>query len=106
MARKPETKFKERVRKDLATLPRVWFVKTQQVWSRGTPDFLVCLNGYFVALELKKSGKEKPDRLQDHNLTKIRAAGGVSYVVHPDNWPELFHYMKLYSEEDDDKTDV
>ena len=100
MAKKPETVFKERVKKDLETLPYCWFVKIQQVALRGIPDYLVCLGGKFIAIELKKDAKEEPNELQKWTLNAIAHAGGISFVVHPGNWYETFDTLKHLAEPD------
>ena len=84
----PEAKFRNKVRAALKELPNTWFVKVQQVGILGTPDFLLCVNGRFVALELKKSSKDRPTKLQAHNLDKIKRAGGVAIVAAPDSFTE------------------
>lgn len=48
--------------------------------SAGVPDLLVCYNGAFIAMEVKRQG-QKPTALQSHNLDLIRTAGGVACVV-------------------------
>lgn len=90
MAIQKETNFKNKIRPLLTSLPNSWWVKTQQRSVRGTPDFLGCVSGHFVALELKRSIKEKPDPLQAHNLKKILEAGGFAWVTYPENWPEIY----------------
>lgn len=97
MAKKAETVFKEVVLKDLKALPSGWFEKIQQVGKRGTPDIIGCLNGYFIAIELKKSDKEKPDALQTHKLKKIGEAFGLTYVACPENWNEIYNNLLLIS---------
>jgi hypothetical protein len=92
--KKPETKLKEKVKKDLKTLEGVWSVKTQQVSLRGTPDLLLCVRGFFFAIELKKDAKVKVDPLQSHKLKQIIACGGAAAVVTPTNWPEVFEAIK------------
>lgn len=87
---KSETDFKEKVRPLLKKLPNCFFVKIQQVGISGTPDFLLCIAGRFVALELKKAQKAKITKLQLHNLQLIRDAGGLSFVTYPENWDEIF----------------
>ena len=72
------------------SLPNTWFVKIQQVTLRGTPDFLLCVHGVFVALELKSSSAEKPTELQAYNLAKIAKAKGLALLVHPENWNEVY----------------
>lgn len=87
MAKQPESVLKERVLADLRQLPRTWKVKVQQVAVRGTPDILACIGGHFVAIELKRDEKQKLEKLQEHEMEKIKKAGGRAYLVHPLNWP-------------------
>jgi len=92
--KKPETKFKEKVVKDLKELRYIWFTKTQQKSLRGTPDIIGCINGYFFALELKSSRKGKISALQSYNLQKVVEAGGRSWIAYPENWEEVFNEIK------------
>lgn len=94
MAMKPETLFKVRVRKDLKKLPNTWFVKVQQVTINGTPDFLLCVNGVFVALELKASEKDKTTKLQDYNIDQINKANGYAFKAYPENWIMIFNILE------------
>lgn len=41
----------------------------------GAPDYLICLNGCFWGLEIKRPGK-KPTAIQDRRMNAIRRAGG------------------------------
>lgn len=61
----------------------------------GIPDFLGCINGQFVALELKKDNTSPPSALQAYILEKIRKAGGMAFVVSPENWEEIYAHLKL-----------
>lgn len=90
LSKKPETKFKERIFPLLAVLPNSWWEKIQQRTIRGTPDILGAIGGILIALELKADGDEVPDALQLHKLDMIRQAGGFAWVVHPDNWDEVY----------------
>lgn len=90
MAKQKETAFKEKIKPLIEKLPNTWVVKIQQRTLRGTPDLLICVNGLFVALELKKSDKEASDFLQDHNLDLINKAGGLGIKVYPENWDKVF----------------
>lgn len=86
MAKKPETKFKEKVQAYLRTLPHCWFYKAQEVGRRGVPDLICCIRGRFVALELKVEGG-KIDALQEYTLRQIQSqGGGRSFVVTPTSW--------------------
>lgn len=94
MAKQPETKFKEKVLPMLRKLPKSWFIKTQMLSLVGVPDIIGCVNGRFVALELKKSRKEAEKAhggavLQRHLLAKIRRAGGFADFCYPENWGEI-----------------
>lgn len=83
---KNETKFRSsKVVPFLKTLNNCHFFSIQQASISGTPDILACIGGTFVALELK-SDKGKLSTLQQYQLEQIREAGGVSYVVFPNNW--------------------
>ena len=46
----------------------------------GTPDLLACLDGRFLALEVKRPGKSAT-RLQEVELARWLAAGAVAGVV-------------------------
>lgn len=94
MAEKPETKFKNKVRPQLEKLSYSWWVKIQQTALVGTPDFLGCVNGVFVAIELKADKKGKVSQLQRYNLDRIIAARGVALVVSPENWDETYDFLK------------
>lgn len=94
MAKKPETIFKEAIRPQIEALPNTWCRKIQSKTVRGIPDFLLCVRGHFIAIELKKSELDEPDALQDWNIDKIILAGGVGLVAYPANWPDV--YALLY----------
>lgn len=82
-----ETRFKMRVIRELKKLPNTWFVKIQQVSKSGTPDFLLCVNGRFVGLELK-TDTGKLSVLQEYNLKRIEESGGIAIVMTPSNFQE------------------
>ena len=92
--KQPEARLKERVIQDLKQLPDCWVVKVQQVVIRGTPDLLCCICGFFVALELKRNARARLDPLQAYQLAKIKNAGGIAHVVHPDNWEEILDELR------------
>lgn len=47
---------------------------------KGTPDLLCCVQGVFVAIEVKGE-KGKVSELQQHRLDTIAAAGGIAFVA-------------------------
>lgn len=54
----------------------------------GTPDFLVCLKGKFIAIECKANGN-KPTALQEAAMQRIRDAGGRAFVIDETNMDRL-----------------
>jgi hypothetical protein len=99
MAKKPETCFKEKCFADLQDIRRaggrLWWQKIQQVSIRGTPDVLLCVNGTFWAMELKKSNKDKADPLQQYTLGEIKRAKGLSTTESPQTWKKTLETVKI-----------
>ena len=86
---KPETRFRiNHVVPFLKKLPNTYFMSIQQLAISGDPDLILCVRGRFVALELKAEG-EKPRKLQEYKLEKIRKAGGIRLVASPENWSNI-----------------
>lgn len=89
--RKRETIYKEGLLKELKRIPKsIWF-PIQQVGLRGHPDIMGCVDGKFVALEVKKTAKEAEsvnsgrEKLQKYFIDKILESGGIAGFIHPDN---------------------
>jgi len=95
----PETKFKYKVFKDLKTLKHCHYEKIQQRCIRATLDILCCINGYYVALELKATPQDKLDALQAHTVQKIGKARGIALRVDPENWPEILSQLRLLDDQ-------
>lgn len=83
MAQTPEGRVKAAVKA---------FLKAKGAWycmpmgtgfgNSGVPDFLVCWNGKFIAIETKAPGKRANTTvLQDRQIMGIHQAGGVAVVV-------------------------
>lgn len=97
MAQQKETRFSQRFARELNKIPGVWFVKIQQVTKRGTPDYLICAGGVFLAAELKiEGGRSTP--LQEYNLEAIRLCGGTARIVTPSTAQEFLDEIKEYAE--------
>lgn len=94
----PETRFKNRIRPHLEALNNTFVIKIQQVTVRGDPDFVLCVDGGFVGMELKRDAKAKPTALQRHKLELIDKAAGIAMVVCPETWDEAFRYLELLSQ--------
>lgn len=88
-----ETKFKNRVKPRLDEIPKSFFIKIQLKALRGIPDYIGCVNGRFVALELKNEDTTT-DSLQGWTLRKLRAAGAYTCVVKPSNLDKVVEDLK------------
>ena len=81
----PESKVKARVKKILQEVGAYYAMPATGGYGlSGTPDFLVCLRGEFIAIECKAKNN-KPTTLQERNMAKIRENGGVAIVVNEEN---------------------
>lgn len=60
-----------------------WHIKTHgNMFSKaGTPDILACVNGRFVAIEVKQPGA-RVSPLQMAHIKLINQAGGVAFVAY------------------------
>lgn len=84
-----EKQFENKIKKYLEE-QGCWYVKyfANSFTKSGIPDILACINGYFVAIEVKAT-KGKPSKLQLYNRDKIREAGGISIILYPDQFEEF-----------------
>ena len=72
-----------------------WFIKYwagAQFTKSGIPDILACVNGYFVAIEVKAQNGT-PSNLQLYNINRIRRAGGFAFVVYPSGWDDFKSFI-------------
>jgi pantoate kinase len=89
----PEAKVKKQIRKILDTTRAYYAMPMGTGYGNsGTPDFLVCHKGKFIAVEAK-AGKGKPTLLQEAAMQKIREAGGTALVINEFNQQELVEVL-------------
>lgn len=96
---KPETVFRQsKVIPFLKTLKNTAYFPIQQASIVGDPDFLLCICGRFVALELKSDEGVLSD-LQRYNLQYIRNRGqGKAFVAEPKTWDSIKEILTKLSE--------
>ena len=81
----------KRVKPLLSKIPCSVWERINDKSKRGIPDVIGCVNGCFVALELKRSHKESLKVsgrivLQKYVISKYVKQGlGIGFIVHPDN---------------------
>lgn len=78
-----EKNFAAFVKTKLKQIPNSWWVVINQRTILGTPDVIGCVNGTFIALELKKDARSKLTTVQSLNLKKIQESGGVAVRLDP-----------------------
>ena len=74
----------------------IWYVKyfANSFTAVGIPDVLACVNGNFLAIELKaEKGKVSP--LQEYNIKEIQHCGGKAIVLRPSGFDD---FKKLIEE--------
>ena len=77
----PEGRTKALINRALKTLPRCYkFMPVQSGYGAKTLDYLLCVNGHFVAIEAKAPGKTYTP-LQLVHADEIEAAGGYVFLV-------------------------
>lgn len=82
--------FENEIKKFLNKLPNTWYFK---VWSgpyskSGIPDIIACVNGHFVALEIKAENG-RASELQKRNIRLINECKGNAYIVYPKDFETL-----------------
>lgn len=74
-----------------------WQVKffANRMTKSGIPDILACINGYFVAVEVKAE-HGKPSELQKYNVQKINGSGGYAIILYPSQYEEFKQLVKHF----------
>jgi hypothetical protein len=98
MARTPEGKVKDAVRRVLNDLDIYYFMPATGGYGRsGVPDFVCCLQGRFLAIECK-AGKNTTTALQQREIEKISKARGNVVIINEGNISLLAGTLKKIKE--------
>jgi hypothetical protein len=98
MALTPEKKVKNKVVRVLkAEGVYYFFPATHGMGRSGVPDIICCVNGRFLAVEVK-AGRNEPTRLQERELVAVQSAGGVALVINEHGIALLKGFIKLLRE--------
>lgn len=95
-----EKQFENKIKKYLKD-NGYWSVKyfANGFTKAGIPDVLACVNGYFVAIEVK-APRGKPSELQLYNVNQINGCGGFAVIVRPHQWDLLKELFDLLIDHD------
>lgn len=68
---------------------------------RGYPDIIACVQGHFVALEIKRNSYERQKDsgrivLQKYVLDQMSEQGAFVALVSPENWNEVLHDIRIH----------
>lgn len=87
----PEAKVKAAIKKLLDEHNIYYFMPATGGYGRsGVPDFVGCARGRFFSIEAK-AGKAKPTALQMREMAKIKAGGGLAFVINEDTVGDLLY---------------
>jgi hypothetical protein len=94
VATTPEGKVKDKIK---ALLKKHHAYFTMPVMSgmatNGTPDFSVCHQGRYLAVEAKATHSDNPTELQWVRLREVERAGGDTMVIHAGNLLVLENWL-------------
>ena len=84
-----EKNFENKIKAYLKSIG-AYFIKTHgdRFSKVGTPDIIACVNGQFVAVEVKAENG-KPSELQLYHLDEIRTAGGLAFLLYPKDFEQF-----------------
>jgi len=81
----PEGKIKAEIKRLLDEYAAYYFMPQPGYLCRnGIADYIVCLNGTYIAIEAK-AGRKVPTAIQQRELDKVNAAGGVALCINAEN---------------------
>lgn len=94
MSATPEAKVKKQIRKLLDEIGAYYAMPVGSGFGNsGVPDFLVCYEGRFLAIEAK-AGKGKTTALQDQHIERIRRSGGSALIINETNIEDIRLWTK------------
>ena len=95
MSQTPEAKVKAKI-KEILKAHNIYYAMPigTGYGNSGVPDFLCCVNGYFMAIEAK-AGKGTTTALQEKNLTNVRSSGGVALVINENNLADIEAHIEM-----------
>lgn len=84
-----EKNFENKIKKFLKDRG-CWYVKyfANRNTRAGVPDILACVNGCFVAIEVKAENG-KPSELQKWNVEQIQKSQGYAVILYPNQYNDF-----------------
>lgn len=84
-----EKNFENKIKAYLKSIG-AYFIKTHgdRFSKVGTPDIIACINGHFVAVEVKATNG-RPSELQKYHINQIKESGGFAVILYPDEFDDF-----------------
>lgn len=94
-----EADYKRKLLKKLKAIPCSYWFSKEAGSIRGISDIIGCINGIFVALEVKRSLEEAKKyssrtALQDKFLADIVKVKGIAYKIYPENEEDILNDLR------------
>jgi hypothetical protein len=96
-----EANFQRKVLAKLRTIPQSWWAKLNDRTTIGLPDIIGFVGIYGFVLELKTTSRLS--EIQYVTLNKIDRIGVQNFVVTPENFDEIFNFIRGYLENGADR---
>lgn len=77
----PEKRVENQIKKFLDRHNAYWFKTLGGSVPAGTADIIACVNGYFIAIEVKKPSGGNVSALQEFHINKVKQSGGIAFVA-------------------------
>lgn len=77
----PEKKVEIKIRKYIQSLGGYSLKTLGGSVPIGTPDLIACINGYFIAIEVKREKGGRVTPIQLRKIQDIKDAGGIAFVA-------------------------
>lgn len=89
-----EKNFETKVKKYIESVGG-WQVKffANRMTKTGIPDILACIDGHFVAVEVKAQNGT-PSDLQLYHCAKIRKSGGFAFILYPSGFTKFKSFVE------------
>lgn len=89
-----EKNFENKIKSYLKSIG-AYFIKTHgdRFSKIGTPDIIACVNGHFVAVEVKAENG-KPSDLQLYHIEQINKAGGYGVILYPKGFEDFKNFCE------------
>ena len=89
----PEGVVKKKVKEILSEVGAWYCMPVGSGYGKSAvPDFIICYQGYFIAIETK-AGSKQATAIQAREITRIQAAEGNAFVINETNIGQLKEWL-------------